>query len=186
MRITAQQVLKEVNDRRVVFDAHASKNEADRATKQSFLEQEVLQFSSDILEEFSIPTIPEITIGTLRGFEGDASSFNTKSGFIEVYASFKTMSQATVRLDLLIPIRQGVIYRPSIIRLNGNKIVFSPFIIEAVLSHLETIRPVFTDMFSNNPKYVHVDNIERGLYQMPGNEYAEPIHDRYLYDESRM
>jgi hypothetical protein len=186
MRIFAQQVLKEANDRRVVFDAHASKTEADRATKQSFLEQAVLQFVIDILGEFDLPTLPEISIGTLRGFEGHASSFNTKSGYIEVYASFKSMSQAVVRLELLIPIRQGVIYRPSIIKINGNKTVFSPLLIEAMIAHLETIRPVLSDMFSNHPNFVHVDNVERGLFQSPFSEFAQPVYDRYLVDEYRM
>ena len=129
--------------------------------------------------------MPEIAIGTLRGFEGDASSFNAKHGFIEVYAKFNTMAHSTVRMDLLIPINKGVIYRPSIVRLNGYKAIFSPFLIEAILSRLETIRPVFTGMFTNKPTFVHVDNVEHGLYEVPMGEYADPIHERYLYDEHR-
>lgn len=183
MRVVAQEVLKKENQRRRVFDEKAAKNKNDKAIKQAFLEDAVLQFASDILDEFNIPSVPNIAIGTLRGFEKDAQDFNTATGFIEAYASFKTMSTVVIRLDLLIPIIRGELYRPSIVRINGKKAVFSPFVIDAAVASAETIRPVFSGMYLNESELVHLDNVENPMFSVPMGAYAEPIHDRYLYDE---
>jgi len=186
MRIAAQEVLKKENYRRRVFEEKASKVKTDKAIKQAFLEEAVLHFASDILDEFNIPSIPTIAIGTLRGFEKDTQDFNTGTGFIEAYASFRTMSTVVIRMDLLIPIIRGEIYRPSVVRINGKKVVFSPFIIDAILASAETIRPVFSGLFTNHPEFVHVDNVEHLLFQVPQGEFAEVVHDRYISDDHRM
>lgn len=185
MRIVAQDVLSKENQRRPVFDEKVVKAHNDRWAKQSYLDEQVLQFAADILDEFNIPSVPTISIGTLRGFEGGASDFNTKTGYIEVYASFRTMSTVVIRMDLFMPLIRGELYRPSIVRINGKKIVFSPFVVEAVLASAETIRPVFSGLYSNTPNFVHVDNVEHLLYQVPMGDFADPVHDRYLGDDHR-
>lgn len=186
MRVVAQDILKKENYRRRVFDEKAVLGKNDKAVKQAFLEDAALQFAADILDEFNIPSVPDIAIGTLRGFEKDATNFNNASGYIEVYAKFKTMSTVFIRIDLLMPIIRGELYRPSIVRINGKKIVFSPFVIDAVLAETETIRPVSSGMYRDRPDLVHVDNVEHGMYEIPMSDFAQPVHDRYLYDEHHM
>lgn len=186
MRVIAQEILKKENYRRRVFDEKTNLGKDDKAVKQAFLEEAALIFAADILDEFDIPSVPDIAIGTLRGFERDAQSFNKASGYIEIYAKFKTMSTVLIRLDLLMPIIRGELYRPSIVRINGKKIVFSPFVIDAVLRGTETIRPVFSGMYRDSPDLVHVDNVEHDLYGIPMGDYAIPVHDRYLFDQLRM
>lgn len=152
-----------------------------RATKLAEIESNAVEFAEMVLLELNIPSAPNIVLGKLRGFENVNTDFEDATGVITVFASFRGLSGYKLRVELPIPICRGYFQRPSIAKINGKKYVFSQALFDKLLHKYDSIRPKMLNPMTPSTRFIHEENVERGLFDPPRSDtnYFDTLLDRY-------
>lgn len=176
MKVKATDILKKKAYQYNVTDPLAGGPK--RVTKLAELEAAALDFATDVLFDYDLPSAPQITLGASNGFENVQKDLNEVVGTITVYASFKSLSGTKIRLDLPIPICRGNFNRPSIAIINGKKHVLSQEMLDRLLARHETVIPETKNPFGKDKHITHQENIKRDLFDAPPNQglyYFDPM-----------
>jgi hypothetical protein len=152
-----------------------------RATKLAEIEANAVEFAEKVLLELDIPSAPKIVLGKLRGFEDVNIDFEETTGVITVFASFRSTSGYKIRMELPIPICRGYFQRPSIAKINGKKYVFSQALLDKIMHKYDSIRPKMMNPMTPSTRFIHEENVERGLFDPPRSDtnFFDTLMDRY-------
>jgi hypothetical protein len=138
----------------------------------------VSDFVCDILTEEELSA--EVKGVQVRGFEDGDTSF-LGPGTAEVGLSFKAISGQTSDASVYVPIYKGEVYRPSVMLLEGKKMVFSPIFIMELMKKKESVKVEATWPFLKQPRFFHEPNIDnaqgKGPFSMKPSVMVEPYYD---------
>jgi hypothetical protein len=177
MRVIAKKLLAEKN-RRVRI--HDPMNETTHLNKIAELRQNALDFARDIILEISLPSMPEVLVGRIKGLEDVHEDINQVKGVIFVTATFKAVSGHVFRMDLPIPIRKGELLKPSIMVINSKKYVFSAALVEQIVKDMETTKPKMMNFFLPNQE-VRQEQVTSNMYGpvIPSNTWWDSVGERW-------
>lgn len=139
----------------------------DRISKLAEIEENAVEFALDVLLDLDLPSAPEVTLDRVYGFEDVNVDFSKTVGIANINASFNTLSNHKIRMELPIPITRGNFQRPSIVRVNGKKFIFAQVFIDRLLASFETVRPKVYGNPNPSRRLMHEDNVEKGLFSAP-------------------
>jgi hypothetical protein len=183
MRIEATDVIAQtVRDRNPIEDAKVPVGVTyGRSSKLAQIEENAVDFASDFLLEFDLPSSPILRLGNVQGFENLKQALSEIIGVIHVEASFKTLSGYTVRFDLAIPLHKGEFIKPSIATYNGKKHIMSQELINSILASMESTRPTVQRPLTPEMNFTHPETIERPLFSAPEDPtgWSRLITERY-------
>jgi hypothetical protein len=171
MRVEATEVLAQYHrDRAPVVDDSIGDpvgGTYGRPTRLAEIEAEAVEFASDFLLDFDLPSTPYFQIGTMKGFENLRKPFKKVVGVIMVNAQFNTLNGHTVRLALAIPVHKGQFQRPSVVHYKDKKRVFSQEFLDEIVNSIETNRPRLKNEFATRVEFERIENIEKPMFGAP-------------------
>lgn len=152
-----------------------------RISKLAEIEANAIEFAGVVLAELDIPTMPELSLGNMHGFEDVNVDFSEAVGVVHILASFKTLSGNKIRMDMPIPIYKGKFQKPSVVKLDGKVHVFSKALVDDLIKRNEHSRPKWKDQPNYSRSMIHETNIERGMYKAPLTDanYFDLLLERY-------
>jgi len=152
-----------------------------RASKIEEIVNAAVDFATNFLLEFELPSMPHLRVGNIRGFENTNKVFCETVGVIEVNTSMKTKNAHVIRMTLAIPFHKGKFQAPSIAIYKDKKRVFSQDLIDNIVESIETNKPIVSKPLDPSAEYMHEQNIERPMYSAPNDptSWSVLLTERY-------
>jgi len=138
-----------------------------RPTRMAEIEAAAVEFASDFLLSYDLPSTPYFHIGNIRGFEDLRKPFKKVVGVIHVSASFRTLNGHVIRLSLAVPVSKGEFHKPSIVSYKDKKRVFSQDLLDEIVSSIQTYKPTLKNEFTTRVEFQRIENIEKPLFGAP-------------------
>ena len=153
--------------------------------KQSMLRElqsEALDFAIDYFNSFNLPSTPEISLVSMRGFEDNDKPLEKVKGTISFTLKIKSNSQRAIILEFPFPYFQGDLLTPTIAIYGNRKLIFSQALLDTLIENSETKRPKLVNVYTNNMRIDHIDNIERQQFSMPADPsgWSDLLSERYI------
>ena len=167
MRVRASRVLERSSKvyRWKVID-YLDRGHLNRINRLAAIEQAAADFAGDVLVDFDLPGIPDLSVGNIRGFEDDRP-IQEVTGYIVINASFTAWSGYIVRMAMPIPVYKGEFLRPSIIIVNNRRIPFSQSALDRLASSADFVMPKIDNYYLPDPSYQHIEELKRGMFAPP-------------------
>jgi len=152
-----------------------------RTTKIGEVAHAALEFASDFLVDFNLPSMPKLQVGIVRGFEDTKKAFIEVVGVAHVIVDFSTRSNRTIHFDLAIPLYKGELQKPSIAYYNDKKYVISQEFIDGLIEKTESVRPIVEKPLTPNQRFHHEQLVETPLFGVPADptEWSMLLTERY-------
>jgi hypothetical protein len=152
-----------------------------RASKLAEIEEAALEFASDFLLDYDLPSSPIFRLGNIKGFENPKLAVKEIKGVVHVTAEFATRSAHLIRLSLAIPFYKGEFQRPSIVYYNNKRKVFSQELIDEIVDSVEHTRPVVSKPMTPAMNFRHEEVVERQLFSPPNDPsgWSMLVTERY-------
>lgn len=183
MRVTATEVLAQTvrnRDPDKVYREPVNVSYG-RSEKIAEITNAALAFIEDFLLDYDMPSVPQLKIGNIRGFEDTKKTFAEITAVIRIQASFKTLSGHIVRMELAVPMRKGAFNRPTIVFYHDKRYVFSQEFIDNILASVDRNRPTIKKPMGPDGETIHVPNVEKPLFGAPPDptEWSLLLTERY-------
>lgn len=122
-----------------------------RNEKLGYLKNQVLEYVQDIFTYIDVPSIPDIQVSAIDGFENDDDIKNAQ-GKVVVTCSVASLNGIDVYFDIPIPIFRGEMHYPSVLMHQNQIKVFSPKVIEAAVNQYNTNVKTYMNPYSDPSK----------------------------------
>jgi len=146
------------------------------------LQAEAFDFALEYLQSFDLPSSPEISLVSMRGFEDTEKPLEKVKGTISFVMKIKSNSQRAITLEFPFPYFNGDLLSPTIAIYGNKKMIFSQALLDEIVGRNETkrlkvVKPLLYDM-----RIDHIDNIERQQFSMPADPsgWSELLSERYI------
>ena len=167
MRVRASKVLRCSSKvyRWKVID-YMDRGHISRINRLSAIQQAASDFASDVLIDFDLPGIPNLSIGNIRGFEDDRP-ISEVTGYIVINASFTAWSGHIIRMAMPIPMYRGEFLRPSIVVVNNRRVPLSQSAFDMLAENSEFITPKIDNYYLPDPSYQHTTELKKSMFDPP-------------------
>lgn len=189
LRVVAQEVIHEHNSRRRILPHDLNASKFPRTFTMEHVKDGVLEFVRDFLAEDNLSA--EVKNIIVRGFNESDTTF-MGCATAEVGLCFAATSGQTADASVYVPIYKGEVYRPSMMSLEGKKMVFSPALIMQLMKSKESTTVSAKNMYMKNPKFTHEQNIDNaqgnGPFSCKPSTMVDPYYDpiyTWIPDSSR-
>jgi hypothetical protein len=146
------------------------------------LQNEAMDFAMDYFMSFDLPSSPEITLVSMRGFEETDQPFEKVKGTITFVLKITAASQRVITLEFPFPYFKGDLLSPTIAIYGNKKLIFSQLLLDELIERCETKRPKVVKPLLYDMRIDHVENIERKPFGMPNDPsgWSELLSERYI------
>jgi len=138
-----------------------------RVTKIAEIKEHAVEFAYDVLLDLDLPGAPSVQVGRMVGFENVNIPLEHVVGVVHVHASFSTLNNRRIQMDLPIPVVRGAFRRPSLVIINNKKHVLSQDLIERLISTLDYKVPKTFNYMTPSSSILWQDNAEKPMYSSP-------------------
>jgi hypothetical protein len=179
MRITAQQALNEVRQRRLIFNEESIKaSKTEKQHKLDYIRERAREYMDELLAALNLPTVPTIEAGAIRGFENN-EDFANGTGTVALHGAFMTTSGVRAHFAVKMPLYRGELLKPAVMQVNGRYRTFSNEVFAELLGLAETKFKSLTDMFLSTQSMETEETNNTSLFQVKDIKDARPFLDVY-------
>lgn len=133
--------------------------------------QNTLEYAYKYLDNFDFPSVPNILVGNIRGFEELKKDANATNCRIQVIADFKTSSGVIVIFEIPINIHYGEYIKPSVCIYKNKKYVLSQSLIDSIIKNTDTVYPKSTQIYDKERITTHLDTQKDSMFNGPTQQY---------------
>jgi hypothetical protein len=169
MRVEASKVLAQtVKNRNPIGDGDEGVAVSyGRNAKIEEIKLAAVEFASEFLLDFDLPSPPTLRLGASRGFEDTEKTLAELHGVVHVNTDVRTNGGHIIRFALAIPVYKGQLQKPSIVVYHDKKRVFSQELLDSIIQSVDTNRPKVTKPLDYGMSFQRMETLERPLYSAP-------------------